>query len=107
MLTHRYISHSSTRLAIRIFLFLSMPKNIPLTLFVACNLYEEHQMPGAVNGTTLKAEARVPVTRVSTSTDGSSTRPRTARTPWVGASYCTNWYRAAGTSTVLVRYRYN
>ena len=30
--------------------------------------------------------------RVSTSTDGSSTRPRTARTAWVGASYCTNWY---------------
>jgi len=45
--------------------------------------------------------------RVSTSTDGSSTRPRTARTAWVGASYCTNWYRATGTSTVPVRYRYN
>jgi len=45
--------------------------------------------------------------RVSTSTDGSSTRPRTAGTAWVGASYCTNWYRAAGTSTVPVRYRYN
>ena len=27
------------------------------------------------------------VARVSTSTDGSSTRPRTARTAWVGASY--------------------
>ena len=35
------------------------------------------------------------------------TRPRTARTAWVGASYCTNWYRATGTCTVPVRYRYN
>jgi cytochrome P450 len=31
----------------------------------------------------------------------------TYHTAWVGASYCTNWYRATGTSTVLVRYRYN
>jgi hypothetical protein len=37
-----------------------------------------------------------PESRVSTSTDGSSTRPRTARTAWVGASHCTTWYASRG-----------
>jgi len=47
--------------------------------------------------------------RVSTSTDGSSTRPRTARTAWVGASHCTTWYASrgnqyrTGTSSTLLK----
>ena len=48
-------------------------------------------------------------TRVSTSTDGSSTRPRTARTAWIGASHCTTWYASrgnqyrTGTSSTLLK----
>ena len=47
--------------------------------------------------------------RVSTSTDGSSTRPRTARTAWIGASHCTTWYASrgnqyrTGTSSTLLK----
>jgi hypothetical protein len=49
------------------------------------------------------------VCRVSTSTDGSSTRPRTARTAWIGASHCTTWYASrgnqyrTGTSSTLLK----